>query len=329
MTRPRFTKSRRTSSFEGRPRTKFSFFGLAAAILLVGRCANAQEAAPESAPEAPAVTVDSQIAAPIQQPPGADPTAAPPPTAPPSAVTAPMPAMPEWMKHLSVGGGAIIWYYQPLMSGVKNNIDLFFANLLFDGQVDGFGLHLEPRFRDTKLRPHFGGTTGGTAWLQEAYASAKLPFGATLKAGKEYSHFGLFWDNSFYGNVQVYDGLKLDPDFGASLEGALNGDGPAGVRYWAQYFVVDGQTNVALDGRETFTIPGARRRNQAILRVEPFFKLAANTSVKVGLSGEFLQADLPAPVGEQSVYRGPTDSVTSAGDTLLDKSLNVTLQAHF
>jgi hypothetical protein len=122
----------------------------------------------------------------------------------------------------------------------------------------------------------------------------------------------LFWDNSFYGNVQVYDGLKLDPDYGLSLEGAVRTDATLGLRYWAQFFLVDGQTNVSLAGRETFSIPGARRRNQAILRLEPFYKFTDRAGVKVGLSGEFLQADLPV-VGKKNVFRGAVDATLSIG----------------
>lgn len=213
------------------------------------------------------------------------------------------PDLPGWMKSLSVGGGAIVWYYQPAdVPGAKNNIDLFFANLLLDGNFGNVGLHIEPRFRDTKLRPFFTGTT----WVQEVYASVKLASNLVIKAGKEYSHFGLFWDNSFYGNVQVYDGLKLDPDYGLSLEGAVNPDGASGVRYYGQFFVVDGQTNVSLQGRDTISIPGARRRNQAILRVEPFVKPSGATVLTGGLSGEFLQADLP--IGKKNVFRGAVDA---------------------
>jgi hypothetical protein len=241
----------------------------------------------------------------------------------PAAPAAPGPSLPEWTRSLTIGGGTILWYYQPFLSGAKNTVDLFFVNLLLDGKVGDFGLHVEPRFRDTKLRPHFAGMNGGTAWVQEVYASWKLP-GATLKIGKAYSHLGLFWDNSFYGNVQVYDGLKLDPDYGLSLEGAVAEGNPIGAHYWAQFFLVDGQTNVALEGRETFMIPGARRRNQAILRIEPFFDLpiglssaASTLKVKVGLSGEFLQADLPAPVGKKDVYRGAADLTVTAGPVSL------------
>jgi hypothetical protein len=135
--------------------------------------------------------------------------------------------------------------------------------------------------------------------------------GTVIKAGKAYSHFGLFWDNSFYGNVQVYDGLKLDPDYGLSLEGGLRTDEPSGLRYYAQYFLVDGQTNVSLAGRDTISVPNAagysRRRNQTILRLEPFVTAGEHTTITAGASGEFLQAALPGPVGTKNVVRAAGD----------------------
>ncbi len=280
---------------------------------------------PRGAPPAGGAPAVAATPTPISLPstPSAPPQAADLPANPAPGPAAAVLSVPEWTRSLTIGGGTILWYYQPFLPGAKNTVDLFFVNLLFDGHVGDFGLHVEPRFRDTKLRPHFAGMNGGTAWVQEVYASWKLP-GATLKIGKAYSHLGLFWDNSFYGNVQVYDGLKLDPDYGLSLEGAVSEGNPIGAHYWAQFFLVDGQTNVAIDGRETFMIPGARRRNQAILRIEPFFDLpiglpigvrgaAPTLKVKVGLSGEFLQADLPAPVGKKDVYRGAADLTITAG----------------
>ena len=63
-------------------------------------------------------------------------------------------------------------------------------------------MHIEPRFRDSRLRAFFP----GPVWAQEAYASVILAPGTVIKAGKAYSHFGLFWDNSFYGNVRSTTG---------------------------------------------------------------------------------------------------------------------------
>jgi hypothetical protein len=209
--------------------------------------------------------------------------------------------LPSWLKSLSLGGGAILWYFSPVETSAKQNVDLFFANLLLDGHFGSVGLHIEPRFRDSRLRAFYP----GPVWAQEAYVSVALAKNTLIKAGKEYSHFGLFWDNSFYGNVQVYDGLKLDPDYGLSLEGAVGAEGDKGLRYYAQYFVIDGHTNVSLDGRDTISIPGANRRNQSILRAEPFIKSSNGLVMTGGLSGAFLQAALP--IGTKNVYRGAAD----------------------
>src|SRR5262249_31430562 len=98
----------------------------------------------------------------------AEETATPAPPAPPTALAAaptsivPAPAvpavaakeqpLPSWLKNLSLGGGAILWYYSPVSTGAKQNVDLFFANLLLDGHFGIVGLHIEPRFRDSRLR---------------------------------------------------------------------------------------------------------------------------------------------------------------------------------
>jgi hypothetical protein len=226
---------------------------------------------------------------------------------------APAPAAPA--RALAVGGGAILWYYQPFIPDTTNdnNVSIFFANVLLDAKLGRFGFHVEPRFRNGKLRPFFD----GPAWVQEAYGytTLKSDEGAlTLKAGKAYSQFGLFWDNSFYGNVQVYDGLKLDPDYGLSLEGALAEQGRFGLHGWLQYFLIDGATNVSLQGRDTISLPGGHRRNQLIGRLEPFARLGDKGLLKLGLSGERLTADLGA-AGKHGVLRGAAD-LTFSWDTL-------------
>jgi hypothetical protein len=192
---------------------------------------------------------------------------------------------PAWYDSFKLGGGGILYLYQPTEGG-NNNFSLFFANLVLDAQWSIFGLHVEPRFRDTRLRPFFE----GPVWVQEFYGSIKLD-PVILKLGKVYKkNAGFFWDNSFYGNVQVYDGLKLDPNYGASLEGAV-GD-KLGVNFSAQYFVVDGRTNVSLQGRDTISIPDARRRNTVTGRVEPYFKFG-HSQVSAAFGAEYFDADIP------------------------------------
>jgi hypothetical protein len=243
------------------------------------------------------------------------------PISPPVAVVAPITVDTAPSPRLTLGAGAILWLYQPFTKDSKNNVEVFWANIVADGTLGAFGFHLEPRFRDTKLRSFFA----GTAWLQEAYVSAEIPY-AKIKVGKVYSRLGLFWDNSFYGNVQVYDGLKLAPDYGLSVEGGTGGRW--GVNYVAQYFVVDGGTNVSLTERDTLSIAGSHRRNEAIARIEPFAAFGENVALKIGVSGAFLQADLPD--GKQNVYRAAVDTTLSAagfdvwGEVLHQKGRTVT-----
>jgi hypothetical protein len=127
--------------------------------------------------------------------------------------------------------------------------------------------------------------------------------------GKSYKLLGLFWDNSFYGNVQVYDGLKLDPDYGISVEGSV-GD-RFGLDFSAQYFVVDGGSNVSLANRDTLYVPGARRRNTVVGRVAPIYHFAANGSAQIGLSAEHFTADLPGD--EEGVTRIAADAKVTYG----------------
>lgn len=230
----------------------------------------------EEAPPAPATVRPPEEAA--------APPAAPPTNPPPDKSW--LEKLAPWLAPITIGGGAILWFYQPTNTEFKNKLELYFMNLLFDAKFDHWGLHLEPRFRDSKLRPFFA----APVWVQEAYGYFKSRY-VTVKLGKIYSQLGYFWDNSFYGDVQVYDGLKLDPNYGISAEGSFGRR--AAVNWWLQYFVIDGGTNVSLQDRDTLSIPGAHRRNIVVARVEPVFKIGRLVELKLGASGQFLQADLP------------------------------------
>ncbi|MEI9952330.1 MAG: hypothetical protein WDO74_25930 [Pseudomonadota bacterium] len=194
----------------------------------------------------------------------------------------------DWTRHVRLGGGIALYYYQPT-NGWQNQF-LIYTNLRFDARWQPFGLHLEPRLSNEKMRPYYD----GLAWIQEAYLFVEAS-PVVFKVGKIYKQLGLFWDGTFYGNIQVYEGLKLDPNAGVSLEGKLGEQ--AGLAFWAQFFVVDGHTNASLLGRDTISIPGARRRNTLLARVQPFLQLSKSARLEVGLSGEHFQAIcLPAPI---------------------------------
>jgi hypothetical protein len=192
----------------------------------------------------------------------------------------------EWTHHLSIGGGIALYYYQPTIDFPA--LFLVYSRLVLDARWQPFGLHFEPRLSSEKMRAYYD----GLAWVQEAYLYAEGgPF--TLKIGKVYKQLGLFTDNSFYGNIQVYEGLKYDPNAGASFEGRLGTQ--SGVAFWAQYFVTDGHTNSSLPGRDTISIPGARRRNTLAGRVQPYFSLGPESRLELGFSGEKFIAELPEP----------------------------------
>jgi hypothetical protein len=237
----------------------------------------------------------------------------------PSLPTTPPPAPPASATTDSLTfelhGGAYIWLYGPLLDGANADLSLYFANLVMDANYKPFdvhgtvvetGFHFEPRFRDTKLRSYFG----SNVWVQEAYGHAGAG-PVVVKAGKVYTRFGKFWDNSFYGNLPYFDGLKLSPDLGVSAEIAASQKQPFRFNAYAQYFVNDGVTNGSLPNRDTVSVTGARKRNELVARVEPAYFFSEDASIGLGLSAQYFQADLPAPIGEQGVTRLGADVTLS------------------
>jgi len=217
--------------------------------------------------------------------PGRDPAPEPTEAAPSTAApVAPEEEKAAWVPGVKLNGGIAIYYYQPT-NGWENQY-LIYSNLRFQARWDAFGLYFEPRLSNEKMRAYYD----GLAWVHQAYVFAEFA-PVTLKIGKLYKQVGLFWDNTFYGNIQVYEGLKFDPNSGVSLEAKIGK--LVGAELWAQFFVIDGHTNASLAGRDTISIPGARRRNIFAARVQPFFELSARSRLMLGLSGESFTADLP------------------------------------
>jgi hypothetical protein len=207
-----------------------------------------------------------------------------------------------------VHGGALLWYYQPLSLGTKNTVDVFFAQLSVDWSYKGFGLYFNPRFRDTKFRAFFT----GPSWVQELYGYWRGK-SVTVKAGKLSSRFGRAWDGSFYGGLPYFDGIKLAPENGVSIEDTWRPTARTSVEYAAQFFPVDGSTNGSLTDRDTLWLPGARRRNIAVLRFAPSFEVGQDASVGFGLSGQRFLADFDVLAPAEVVYRGALDAQVRVG----------------
>jgi hypothetical protein len=186
--------------------------------------------------------------------------------------------------QLELHGGMSMYLYQPT-NGYDGQFFVY-SNLKLDATWDWFGIYMEPRLTSEKMRPYYD----SLAWIQQAYAHFSA-FGTTLKVGKVYKRVGLAWDRTFYGNIQVYEGLKFDPNLGLSLEGKFGKN--IGLAYFAQYFYIDGHLNASLTGRDTVSIEGARRRNTFAGRLEPYFQLTDKDRLEFGLSAEAFTADLP------------------------------------
>lgn len=194
---------------------------------------------------------------------------------------------------IEVHGGVAAYLYQPTYG--PDGQYFIYANLKLKGTWDWFGIYFEPRMSSEKMRSYYD----SLAWIQQAYVSLEFaPF--SLRVGKIYKQVGLAWDRSFYGNIQVYEGLKFDPNQGLSFEGRFGG--AIGAAFWAQYFYIDGYLNASLAGRDTVSIPGGRRRNIVAARFEPYWDLGRDKRLTIGLSGESFQAELPEGTNDVSRF---------------------------
>ena len=278
----------------------------------------------ETAPAAPSgLKVEAGAPRPPAQTPG---------IAPPAPAPGAIPAPPT----IKLGGAFILAYFQPYKMGAEArrqnrpkpdaNFETFRAAILLDSKIDRYGVHIEFRARDRRVREF----AEGTAWLEEIYGSVDIvrPENPTasvmLKVGKSFAQFGRFWDDSFYGNVHLRDGLKLDSNYGLSLEGQV-GKRQLGAKFFAQYFITDGAgVNTSLNNRDTVGNPApisghqpvpltgnplgglpsmGRKRNMFVGRVEPFYAFNPTTSIKIAGSVQNFTADFGPTRNQENVLR--------------------------
>lgn len=166
-----------------------------------------------------------------------------------------------------VSGGIYLFQYQPVdLAGVEPRTEVYAAYVTLDRRTGPWTVHLQARARDSKLRPFYP----GTVWFQEAWLGFHLatPSGrrsVALRAGKIYQILGRFWDGSFFGNLQYFDGLKLNPQFGLEALGRTRA-GPLGLSLAGQYILASDRVSGALAGRDFETLDGFRNRDGLGLR---------------------------------------------------------------
>jgi hypothetical protein len=213
--------------------------------------------------------------------PAMEPAPAADPAAPTSALSVRAPA-----GSFDLSGGIYLFEYLPALKGVDPKLEIYAFLLNVDAVTadQRYGLHVQTRARDSKLRSYFV----SDVWFQEAYVWAKTPVG-DVHAGKFYRKVGVLWDDSFFGNVQYFNGLKLNPDYGVELVGtrparALSAS-PFSLDYSVQYFANNDHVAGSLPGRDVESDPTATLRDTATARLVPTWSLGAGRSLAVGLSG--------------------------------------------
>lgn len=219
--------------------------------------------------------------------------------------------------ELEVAGHAMFRYTQNF--GADDGAEIYNLRLYLRREFDGFEFFAEPRFRQTPLRSF----SPSNVWIQQAWLGWAPPeavvpeasFG--LYAGLRYTKLGLFWDNSWFGNLPYLNGLKLDADYGVEASGAPElvgwSSGALELEYAAQYFpVADGLNGFFAPGfklealgagpEDAFAVdfdsaPGFAERDIVVGRLVPKLEMG---EVGVAAGGSVLTSNLRGPAPDEA-----------------------------
>ncbi|HTQ79872.1 MAG TPA: hypothetical protein VMM92_07745 [Thermoanaerobaculia bacterium] len=214
-----------------------------------------------------------------------------------------------------LSGGIYLFDYLPELSGTKDKFEIYAFILNVDAATadDHYGLHVQTRARDSKLRSFYV----SDVWFQEAYAWAKTPVGE-LHAGKFYRKVGILWDDSFFGNVQYFNGLKLNPDYGAELVGSRPLSSSFAVDYSLQFLANNDQVDGSLPGRDVESDPNATLADTGTVRLVPTWTFGPNRSFALGVSGLSGRIDRSIPAAPANPAVGKSFRLGQvAGDATL------------
>jgi hypothetical protein len=190
--------------------------------------------------------------------------------------------------------GAWHWYHVrqsgPLASdyGIPGLRGTYYYYAVFSPELattnknfDKVGAHVDFRWRDDE--DQFRSFFESNYWLWEAYGWVDTPVGR-LKGGKIWKRFGLDWDGSWWGNAAYFDGQKLDPDIGVSLEETWTISNTFTVDTFAQYFFREDRVNGSLAGADPESNRHANERDTGVVRVVPTI-VFGGLKLALGLSG--------------------------------------------
>jgi len=188
----------------------------------------------------------------------------------------------NWL-HVNNGGPAPSGYGTPGLRGTYFWYVAADPQVSLDGDIiQSIGAHVEFRFRDTadKFRSFFD----HTYWFYEAYGYADTQIGR-IKAGRIWKRFGLDWDDTWWGDVQYFDGLKLAPDDGFSWENTWHADQTFKLDSFVQYFVAPSNISGSLADANPQSVTGSSERNVGVIRMVPTWQWGDDSSLALGISG--------------------------------------------
>lgn len=215
--------------------------------------------------------------------------------------------------RIDLSGFIYLFDYLPTIKGAQDYFEIYAYGLNVDAKTadEQYGLHVQARARDSKLRSFFL----TNYWFQEAYMWRQTKFGQ-LHVGKFYRKVGILWDDSFFGNVPYWNGLMLNPDYGAEFVGSRPMGEKMSVDYSAQYFANNDHVAGSLPGRDVESDDNARLLEAWSGRIVPTWKLAEKSSLAIGISGYRGLIDR---------VEGPTVEIAQfAGDVTLSVGPSVT-----
>jgi len=172
--------------------------------------------------------------------------------------------------------------------------------------IQAIGYHGEMRFResDDKFRAFFHNTH---AWFYENYGYLDTPIGR-FKGGHIWKRFGLDWDGTWWGNVQYFDGLKLDTGYGFSWENTWYPADSLKLDSLVQYFISEADVSGSLVGANPQSVSGSKERNIGVIRLVPTWQLNDDSSLAIGISG------LAGEIQNTAALGGDTSQLAWAAD---------------
>jgi hypothetical protein len=187
--------------------------------------------------------------------------------------------------HVNNGGPAPSGYGEP---GLRDTYFWYLATdpylTLSNAVVQGVGADVEARFRESsdKFRSYF---YNAHAWVYQGYGYVDTPIGR-FKAGQIRQRFGLDWDDTWWGDVQYFDGFKLNTGYGLSSENTWHEDDSRfKLDSFVQYFAREADISGSKVGANPESVPGAQERNVGDIRLVPTWQLSHDSSLALGISG--------------------------------------------